>query len=136
LISTTIFSSCDAVVAWQTVSNAALARGSIAETIAVARDRDCVAMASTRRNNAYFAHFQSTCEAERIVNRHRPTSDVRRAMPRPSARDDHPQCDVRAHPDVFPRKKTFVCASIFLDTEFREIYTFVSCNVVCCSIDV
>jgi len=40
---------------------------------------------------------------------------------------------------VFDRqlsKKNFNYASIFLDTEFHQIYTFVSCKFNCCSIDV
>jgi hypothetical protein len=41
-----------------------------------------------------------------------------------------------AHPGIFPSQKKFTEASIFLDTEFHENYTFVSCNFSCCSIDV
>jgi hypothetical protein len=41
-----------------------------------------------------------------------------------------------AHPQDFILKKNSPSLSIFLDTEFQQIYTFVSCKLTCCSIDV
>jgi hypothetical protein len=41
-----------------------------------------------------------------------------------------------AHPGIFRDKKTSPDPTIFLDTEFPENYTFVSCNFTVRSIDV